>query len=105
MSYSAKSPEIELRRHILKLFDRLAKIHKKFENKAMEIDSMGEDKNKIGSTILSMFDKSSENNKNQIHPTAIENNIKLRKDVIEEFVYLYDTPIAYKKMVNVTALL
>ena len=50
---------------------------------------MGEDKYKIGSTILLMFDKSSENNKNQIHPTAIENNIKLRKDVIGEFVFLY----------------
>ena len=44
-----------------------------------------------------MFDKNIENNKNQIHPTAIENNIKLRKDVIEEFVILYDTPKAYKK--------
>ena len=63
----------------------------------MEIDSMGEDKYKIGSTILSMFVLSSENNKNQIHPTAIENNIKLRKDVIKEFVFLYDTPKAYKK--------
>ena len=97
MRYSAESPEIDLRPQILTLFDRLAKNHKQFENKAMEIDSMGEDKYKIGSTILLMFDKSSENNKNQIHPIAIENNIKLRKDVIEEFVFLYDTPKAYKK--------
>ena len=52
---------------------------------------MGEDKYKIGSTILLMFDKSSENNKNQPHTTPIENNIKLRKDVIEEFVIIYDT--------------
>ena len=62
----------------------------------MEIDSMGEDKYKIGSTILLMFDKSSVNNKNQIHPTAIENNIKLRKDLIEEFVIIYGTPKALK---------
>ena len=62
----------------------------------MEIDSMGEDRYKIGSAILSMFDNSSENNKNQPHPTVIESNIKLRKDVIKEFVDLYDTPIAYK---------
>ena len=62
----------------------------------MEIDSMGEDKHKIGSAILLMFVKSSENNKNQIHPTVIENNIKLRKDIIDEIVDLYDTPIAYK---------
>ena len=53
-SYSAKSPEIELMPQILKLFDRLTKIHKQFENKAMEIDSMGKDRYKIGSAILSM---------------------------------------------------
>ena len=58
---------------------------------------MGEDKYKIGSTILLMFNKSSDNNKNQIHPTAIENNIKLRKDVLKEFVIIYGTPKAFKK--------
>ena len=58
---------------------------------------MGEDRYKIGSAILLMFDKSSVNNKNQIHPTAIENHIKLRKDIIKEFVFIYDTPKAYKK--------
>ena len=96
MRYSVDSPEIDLRPQILKLFDRFAKIHKQFENKAMEIDSMGEDRYKIGSAILLMLDKSSENNKNQIHPTAIENNIKLRKDVLKEFVIIYDRPKAFR---------
>ena len=44
MQYSAESPEIDLRPQVQTLFDRLAKIHKQFENKAREIDSMGEDK-------------------------------------------------------------
>ena len=37
MRYSAESPENDLRPQILKLFDRFAKIHKKFENKVTEI--------------------------------------------------------------------
>ena len=41
MRYSAESPEIDLRPQILTLFVRLATIHRHFENKAMEIDSMG----------------------------------------------------------------
>ena len=47
MRYSAESPENELRPQIKTLFDRLAKIHQQFENKAMEIDSMEKDKYKI----------------------------------------------------------
>ena len=52
MSYSAESPEIELRPQILKLFDRLTKIHKQFENKARKIDSMGEDQIMLGCVAL-----------------------------------------------------
>ena len=66
---------------------------------------MGEDKYKIGSTILLMFVLSSENNKNQPHPTVIANNTKLKKDILKEFVNIYDTPKAYKKMANVSVLL
>ena len=98
MRYSAESPEIDLRPQIMTLFVRLATIHRQFENKAMEIDSMGEDKYKIGSTIFSMVVLSSENNKNQPHSTVISNNTKLKKDVLKEFVIIYGdrTCDAYK---------
>ena len=45
-----------------------------------------------------MFLLSSENNKNQPHPTVISSNIKLRKDVLKEFVIIYGTPKAFKKI-------
>ena len=105
MRYSPESPEIDLRPQIQALFDRLATIHKQFENKAMEIDSMGEDKYKIGSTILSMIATSNKDDKNQPHPTVTLNNTKLKKDVLKESVIIYGTPKAFKKMANVSVLL
>ena len=97
MRYSAQSPEIDLRPQIMTSFVRLATIHGQFENKAMEIDSMGGYKYKIGSTILSMVVLSSENNTNQPHQTVIANNTKLKKYVLKEFVIIYGTPKAFKK--------
>ena len=79
MRYSPKSPEIELRPQIKILFQRLATIYKQFENKAMEIDSTGEDTYKIGSIIFLMVVTSSKNDTNQHHPTDIENKIKMKK--------------------------
>ena len=35
---------------------------------------------------------SSENNKNQPHPTVTANNIGMKKDILEEFVIIYDRP-------------
>ena len=66
MQYSPESPEIELRPQIKTLFQRLATIYKQFENKAREIDSIGGDKYKIGSTIFStkMMSKTKFNNLN-----------------------------------------
>ena len=97
MRYSPESPKIELRPQIKTLFQRPATIYKQFEKKVMEIDSMGENKYKIGSSIFSMVFTSSKNDKNQPHPTVIENNIKMKKGLLEEFANIYDTPKVFKK--------
>ena len=92
MQYSPESPEIELRPQIKILFQRLATIYKQFENEAREINSMGGDKYKIGSTIFSMVVTSSKNDKNQPHLTVIANNIKMKKGILAELANIYDRP-------------
>ena len=97
MQYYPESPEIELRPHIQTLFQRLATIYKQFEKKAMEIDSLGESKYKIGSTIFSMVVTSSKTDENQPHQTIIENDIKMKKGILAEFANIYHRPKVFKK--------